>query len=80
MANCMGIWGALFGHKYEAFYNRQKGSVDPATIKELNSNSSCAIVEGELAHALQFVNSSKSEYVYHVCPRCGDTIRKEESR
>jgi hypothetical protein len=77
MNKCKGIFGLLFGHKFEGRYNVEKsegkwplqeGSIE-SQITSTNPDSVYAIIESS--------RDQKKTYVKDVCVRCGEVIERK---
>ena len=80
---CMGIWGALFGHKFEPRYNETESPTNSDNVtgaKEIVETivgSGSALLSCEIASIMDSFCICKSEYIHDVCVRCGKIAQKE---
>lgn len=68
---CHGLWGMLFGHKFEARYDEVITSHAPP-IKSMS-----VFCDAEVLAALgRLYNDTRSTYAHDVCVRCGMVINR----
>jgi hypothetical protein len=79
---CAGMLGEIFGHKFEAVYEREVQVFDK--IPEILASE---ILEklGEFCYNDDFpsvvetisgLKNTKQIYIHHICPRCGQTVKR----
>ena len=66
---CSGLFGLLFGHKFQPVYHTQESIPDGLILNELIQD----VDDFYVAGALQAAKLIQSTYVKHVCKRCGQT-------
>ena len=73
---CRGLFGWLFGHKYEEIYDEVYGNAvipDPSVLIHK------CIDEG-VQDIIESTKPYKQTYVHSICCRCGDVVNKSPSR
>ena len=68
--NCKGLFGKLFGHKYEA---RGNSTSSAPTVKRIGEGYSDA---NEIIGILEASKSKTFDYLFDICVRCGNRIEK----
>jgi hypothetical protein len=82
---CKGLFGWLFGHKFEARYDENNDETEPGnfTVQQVPENVLyLAVEDGELLSDIlksMKANSSKSTYIHDICVRCGKVINKQDT-
>lgn len=76
MNNCKGIFGWLFGHKFEGHYNST--STVPGNLKIENGLSSLTMSGYEQAALISELKNDTDTFVCCVCKRCGQTAGEEK--
>lgn len=84
MNKCVGLWGWLFGHKFQARFNEEESDGKwPFKEGTLESQMTTAVQGGYDVSVSSIVNSTKSHkssYVLDVCERCGEIIKHDEPK
>lgn len=81
---CIGLFGYFFGHKYEGIYDKTK---EQLTVEEkiLLAEKADKLSEEydyytdistTLIDAINTSKNSSTNYIYHICNRCGDIKNK----
>lgn len=82
---CIGI-GEMFGHKFQAVYEvssefvgtpEMVGALEKMML-EVIENSSLDEAAGPMDDMMRQMQNDKKVYVYHICTRCGKTVKKEQ--
>jgi len=75
MNPCNGLFGKLFGHKFEAVYNEEEGE-GKWPYKEGTIESKMAVID-MISSIIESTKSRKRTYIHSVCKRCGVIVGKE---
>ena len=73
MNECAGLWGKLFGHKFQA---RMDESMSAAPVTTIDSYTSIVHGASGMAMMLDTLRDAKQTYVHDVCVRCGTVIKR----
>lgn len=76
MTGCAGLWGKLFGHKFE---ERVDESMSAAPVHTIDSYTSIAHGASGMAMILNTMRSVEQKYVHDVCVRCGTVIKRGDT-
>jgi hypothetical protein len=74
MNKCKGIFGLLFGHKFEGRYNTEEGEgkwplKEGSIESQITSTNPSAVSE-----IIESSRNQKTTYIKDVCVRCGEVI------
>jgi len=77
--SCKGLFGALFGHKFEARYDKKDNTTAPGNFSSIGIPDYIleeALVSENLQDIIAAANgdSSSSTYVHDICVRCGEVV------
>jgi hypothetical protein len=80
---CNGLWGWLFGHKFQARFNEEEGE-GRWPFKVFNIERSMYGTPDphniDMSSIINSTKSRKSTYVFDICERCGEIIRRNEEK
>jgi len=72
---CSGLFGKLFGHKFEAVYNEEEGE-GKWPYKEGTIESKIAATYDMISPIIESTKSRKRTYIHSVCKRCGVVCKR----
>jgi hypothetical protein len=71
---CVGLWGRMFGHNYQAIHDEKKDASKVPEVESIKTKGAVDLQDLFDSYVESYTSTEKT-YKHSICSRCGNIIK-----